>query len=90
MKDKGPLILKRSDIDGDDLWMCRCGLSANWPLCDDSHLKTKGEEASATYEYARAGRHDEPARAATHAHTGADPRPWDKGNRKLKDAKADS
>lgn len=86
MKDRAPLVLKKSDIAGDDLWLCRCGLSANWPLCDDSHNNTKGEKAGALYEYSRKARDDTPARAEVPPRPTADPRPWDAGNRKLADA----
>ncbi|HEX9708570.1 MAG TPA: CDGSH iron-sulfur domain-containing protein [Candidatus Thermoplasmatota archaeon] len=90
MKDRAPLVLKKADISGDDLWVCRCGLSANWPLCDDSHHNTKGEQGGKLYEYGRKAKEDAPARAEVAARPTADPRPWDPGNRKLADALKDA
>ena len=72
MKDKAPLIVKKAEIEGDDVWVCRCGLSADWPWCDDTHLKTAKTEA----------KDKDPVRAECPAIEGADPRPWDPGNRK--------
>lgn len=86
MKDRAPLVLKKTDITGDDLWLCRCGLSANWPLCDDSHLNAKGEQAGKLYEYCRKKKDDVPVRQETARRPTADPRPWDPGNRKFAEA----
>jgi CDGSH iron-sulfur domain-containing protein 1 len=83
MKDRAPLILKKSDIEGDDLWICRCGLSANWPRCDDSHLETKKEPKEVLCKYARTSADGPLVRTEIAGLDGADPRPWDKGNRKL-------
>ena len=90
MKDRAPLVLKKTDIKGDDLWLCRCGLSANWPLCDDSHNNTKGEVAGKLYEYWRKTKDDIPLRADIEPRPTADPRPWDAGNRKLAEALKES
>ena len=90
MKDRAPLVLKKTDIKGDDLWLCRCGLSANWPLCDDSHNNTKGEVAGKLYEYCRKTKYDIPLRADIAPRPTADPRPWDAGNRKLAEALKES
>ena len=86
MKDRAPLVMKKTDIKGDDLWVCRCGLSANWPLCDDSHDNTKGEPKDGLCKYSRKSKDDDPVRVEIPPIEGADPRPWDRGNRKFADA----
>ncbi len=82
MKDRAPLIVKKKDIEGDDVWVCRCGLSADWPWCDDSHLKTKGEPKDGLCKYSRKDPGSDPLRVLIDPIDGADPRPWDPGNRK--------
>lgn len=32
-------------------WICMCGLSQNYPLCDGSHSKARKEEAGKCYTY---------------------------------------
>lgn len=83
MKDKAPLIVKKKDIEGDDVWVCRCGLSADWPWCDDTHLTTaKTEAKEKVYKYTRKDKDAAPVRVECPPIEGADPRPWDAGNRK--------
>jgi CDGSH-type Zn-finger protein len=82
MKDRAPLIVKKKEIEGDDVWVCRCGLSADWPWCDDTHLKIKGEPRDKLFKYTRQKPEDDPHRSDAGAVEGADPRPWDPGNRK--------
>jgi len=36
---------------GGSVFVCRCGLSANKPLCDGSHTATADEEESVRYKY---------------------------------------
>ena len=47
-----PEILDEEDL-GDDgkLYVCRCGLSEDQPLCDGSHNATSDEEADTVYKY---------------------------------------
>ena len=47
------------NIEGKDVWLCKCGLSKNQPYCDGSRKLTKGEEANKLYWYDHAGtRHE--------------------------------
>jgi CDGSH-type Zn-finger protein len=83
MKDRAPLIVKKKDIEGDDVWVCRCGLSADWPWCDDTHLKAaKTEPKDKLFKYTRTSKDSDPVRTECPPIEGADPRPWDPGNRK--------
>ncbi len=47
-----PAILDADDL-GDDgkLYVCRCGLSDDGPLCDGSHRQTRDEDPDAVYRY---------------------------------------
>jgi CDGSH-type Zn-finger protein len=51
-EEKGPAVLDGDDL-GDDgkVFVCRCGLSANKPLCDGSHKGTADEEEGVLYKY---------------------------------------
>ena len=53
MKDHKPLAIKKSEMEEDVLWVCRCGLSADWPWCDSSHKLAREEEPGKTYRYRR-------------------------------------
>jgi CDGSH-type Zn-finger protein len=48
----GPAVLDEDDL-GDDgkLYVCRCGLSNDQPLCDGSHDATADEDDDVVYEY---------------------------------------
>jgi CDGSH-type Zn-finger protein len=50
---QGPAVLDEDDL-GDDgkLYVCRCGLSREQPLCDGSHNATADEEDGVVYRYA--------------------------------------
>lgn len=47
-----PAILDADDL-GDDgkLYVCRCGLSDDQPLCDGSHRRTRDETDGVVYRY---------------------------------------
>lgn len=49
---RGPEILDEDDL-GDDgqLYVCRCGLSDDQPLCDGSHNATADEAEGVVYKY---------------------------------------
>lgn len=53
IKDKKPLILRKEDVPDDGVWVCRCGLSADWPLCDSSHAEARKETEDKVYRYHR-------------------------------------
>ena len=42
-------------LDKKSIYICRCGLSKNQPLCDGSHKKTSDEEAGKVYQYKEDG-----------------------------------
>lgn len=51
-EEKGPTRLDEDDL-GDDgaIFVCRCGLSEDKPLCDGSHKGTADEEDDVLYKY---------------------------------------
>lgn len=51
----GPRIIEPEDIDEekDDVAVCRCGLSAEYPFCDGTHRETLDEEDDTRYRYER-------------------------------------
>ena len=42
-----------------DKWICMCGLSADQPFCDKSHLKTLDEDDDKIYVYTKKGERKE-------------------------------
>ncbi|MGQ0535108.1 MAG: CDGSH iron-sulfur domain-containing protein [Methanobacteriota archaeon] len=53
LNDIRPLVLKKQDLKGDVIEICRCGLSAQWPICDGTHKEARKEEPGKVYVYTR-------------------------------------
>lgn len=53
-----PRLVKRTPaeptkflIDGQEKWLCKCGMSKNQPYCDGSHKLARGEDPGKLYWY---------------------------------------
>ncbi len=63
----GPI---RIETQGKPVFVCACGLSAKFPICDGSHKACAGEEEGKTYVYGPDG-----SRAEAPPVPGVSPRP---------------
>lgn len=77
MRDHAPLVLKKDEMESDTVAICRCGLSADWPMCNGTHKATKNEEPNVVYQYSAPEKGDSPSRTEFEGDaSAADPRPW--------------
>lgn len=51
--DTGPVKLSPADVDPekDNIAVCQCGLSAEFPFCDGTHRQTRDESEQVLYRY---------------------------------------
>ncbi len=72
LEDTSPLVIKKDEMEGDVVAVCRCGLSAGWPMCDGSHNAASDEDEASLSKYEREG--GELQRSPAGDVEGADPR----------------
>lgn len=51
-EEKSPVEIK---VGEESKWICKCGLTKNYPFCDGSHKLCSGEEEGKIYEYDEEG-----------------------------------
>lgn len=71
LKETKPLII---DPSKEKVWVCRCGLSKDWPYCDGSHKLARQEHPGKRYAYHRTPE-GELVREEVELDVDADPRP---------------
>lgn len=77
MRDHAPLVLKKDEMESDTVAICRCGLSADWPMCNGTHKMTRDEEPNVVYQYSRTEKDEKPTQTEFEGDLApADPRPW--------------
>lgn len=47
----GPIRIRKSETDADQIWICGCGLTRTPPYCDSSHATARKESAEALVFY---------------------------------------
>ncbi len=52
LEQTGPIKIEPSDK---AIWVCACGLSATFPLCDKTHKRCADEQPGVLYVYGPAG-----------------------------------
>ena len=55
LHDQSPFVVTAEQLKGGPCAVCRCGLSAAWPLCDGTHKQTRDEDPGRLYAYTREG-----------------------------------
>lgn len=53
LHNQSPLVINKDEMEDDNVFVCRCGLSNDWPYCDGSHAEAADEPEGTVVKYHR-------------------------------------